>query len=48
MPRRCASNAINFTVDTVTETFESVGFALMGLGLIGFAASRVRRRAGPP
>jgi hypothetical protein len=38
-------NAINFTVDTVTETFELTGFALMGCGLVGFASHALRHHA---
>jgi tellurite resistance protein TehA-like permease len=35
-------NAINFTVDTITETFELTAFALIGSGLLGLAAMTLR------
>jgi hypothetical protein len=38
-------DSINFTVDTITETFQLTAFALMGCGLIGFAAVAARGRA---
>jgi hypothetical protein len=35
-------NAINFTIDTITEVFELTAFALIGSGLLGLAAMTLR------